>query len=111
MWSVFSLSAGWAAPSPQSASGDEYWSPASLVASPDGNALYVACATAGQVAVFKPGVEQVSRVIAVPDSPLGLAITPDGGKLYVTCASSDSTVCVVDIEKGEIEAKIPVRFT
>ena len=111
MWSVFSLSAGWAAPSPKSASGDECWSPASLVASPDGDVLYVACATAGQVVVFKPGVEQVSRVIAVPDSPLGLAITPDGGKLYVTCASSDSTVCIVDIEKGEIEAKIPAGHT
>ena len=86
-------------------------SPTDLVASPDGQTLYVACATAGQVAVFDTGTHEIARTIAVPDSPLGLALSRDGATLYVTCAAPESTVCVVDTAGGKVTAKIPAGHT
>ena len=87
------------------------FSPSALVASPDGQRLYVACSTAGQVAVLDTNSRQIIRSIAVPDSPLGLALTSDGGTLYVTCAAPESTVCVVDTAKGKVVDKIAAGHT
>lgn len=82
-------------------------SPTALAASPDGKTLYVACATAGRVAVFDTGTRKITRTIVVPDSPQGLALSRDGTTLYVTCAAQESTVCVVDTAKAKVTAKIP----
>lgn len=86
-------------------------SPTELVASSDGQSLYVACATAGQVLVLDTGSRRVARTIAVPDSPQGLALARDGTTLYVTCAAPESTVCVVDTASGKVTAKIPAGHT
>lgn len=88
-----------------------YLSPTALAATADGQLLYVACATAGQVAVFDTTTRKIARTIAVPDSPLGLALAPDGRTLYVTCAAPESTVCVVDTAKAKVTAKIPTGHT
>jgi len=88
-----------------------YLSPVALAAAPDGQTLYVACATAGQVAVFDTGRRTIVHTIAVPDSPLGLALAPDGRTLYVTCAAPESTVCVVDTPTARVTAKIPAGHT
>ncbi len=95
-----------ASPSTQS-----WFSPTALTASPDGQTLYVACATAGRVAVFDSASQKISRHIAVPASPLGLALTPDGKKLYVTCAAPESAVCIVDPATGRILTRIPAGHT
>ena len=88
-----------------------YLSPAALAASRDGQTLYVACATAGQVAVFDTRARRVVRTLAVPESPLGLALMPDGRTLFVTCAAPESTVCVVDTAKSKVLAKISAGHT
>ena len=88
-----------------------YLSPTALAATADGQILYVACATAGQVAVFDTTTRKIARTIAVPDSPVGLALAPDGKTLYVTCAAPESTVCVVDTAKAKVTAKIPAGHT
>lgn len=88
-----------------------YLSPTALAATADGKTLYVACATAGQVAVFDTTTRKITRTISVPDSPLGLALAPGGKTLYVTCAAPESTVCVVDTAKAKVTAKIPAGHT
>ncbi len=55
-----------------------YASPAALVATPDGRQLFIACATANQVAVFDTASATITRRIDVPQSPLGLALSKDG---------------------------------
>ncbi len=96
---------------PSPAAAPSYLSPTALAASSDGQLLYVACATAGQVAVFDTTTRKIARTIAVPDSPVGLALAPDGRTLYVTCAAPESTVCVVDTAKAKVTAKIPAGHT
>jgi YVTN family beta-propeller protein len=86
-------------------------SPTALAATPDGRTLYVACATAGKVAVFDTASRKIKRTIAVPDEPLGLALAGDGKTLYVACAAPESTVCVVDTAKGKLTAKLPAGHT
>jgi YVTN family beta-propeller protein len=89
----------------------DFLSPTALVASPDGRTLYLACGTAGQVAVFDTASRRIVRSIAVPGSPQGLALARDGATLYVTCAAPESTVCVVEPRGGRVSAKIPVGHT
>ena len=81
-------------------------SPTALAASPDGMTLYVACATAGQVAVFDTTTRKITRAISVPESPQGLALSRDGATLYVTCAATESAVCVIDTVRGKVTARI-----
>jgi len=90
---------------------DPYLSPTALVASADGKLLYIACATAGRVAVFDTAQGNVVGAIAVPDVPLGLALSGDGGRLFVTCASPESTVCVIDTAMGTVTTRIPAGHT
>lgn len=94
-----------AAPAPR------YLSPTALAASPDGWTLYVACATANEIAFFDTAARKVTQTLAVPASPLGLALTPDGRTLYVTCVAPQSEVCVVDTVKVKVTATIPAGHT
>ena len=97
------LTVAWAAASIAGAATEPaYLSPAALAASPDGLALYVACATANEVAAFDLRARSIVRRIAVPASPTGLALTGDGRTLYVTCAAPESTICVVDTTEGKV---------
>ena len=86
-------------------------SPAALVASPDGRTLFIACATANQLAVFDAVAGRIVRAIALPDSPSGLTLSPDGAKLFVTCASPASTVCVIATATGRVAATIRAGHT
>ena len=88
-----------------------YLSPTALAATADGQLLYIACATAGQVTVFDTTTRRIARTIAVPDSPLGLALAPDGRTLYVACAAPDSSICIVDTAKARVIARIPAGHT
>lgn len=88
-----------------------YLSPTALTASADGRSLYVACATANQVAVVDVATGQVTRRLAMPGSPTGLAVSQDGSRLYVTCASAQSTVAVVDLAQGQIGRRLPAGHT
>ncbi|RKY07104.1 MAG: cell surface protein [Planctomycetota bacterium] len=84
----------------------DYLSPVSVAASADGKVLYIAEATAGQVAVFDVGSGKPAKTIAVADSPVGLALSPDGRTLYVTSAVAAGKVQVVDVGRGRVTARI-----
>jgi YVTN family beta-propeller protein len=88
-----------------------YLSPTALMATRDGTKLFIACATANQVAFFDPGNSKINRLVNVPNPPLGLALSTDEQQLYVTCAAPESSVCIVRIDTGKISARIPAGHT
>jgi len=88
-----------------------YDSPAALAATEDGKQLFVACATANQVAVFDTASASVAHRIDVPASPLGLVLSKDGSRLYVACAAPSSTICVIDVAQCHITEQIPAGHT
>ncbi len=89
----------------------DYLSPISVVAGGDGKVLYVAEATAGQVAVFDIASGKVSKAISVADNPVGLAISADGSRLYVTSAVAAGKVQVIDVRSGRVADSIAVGHT
>jgi DNA-binding beta-propeller fold protein YncE len=86
-------------------------SPTALVATPDAETLYVACATAGRVLAVDLRSRRVVQSIVAPASPLGLALSRDGARLYVACAAPLSTICVVDTAKNAIVQRISTGHT
>jgi YVTN family beta-propeller protein len=88
-----------------------YDSPAALAATEDGKELFVACATANQVAIFDTASASVTQRIDVPASPLGLVLSKDGSRLYVACAAPSSTICVIDVAQRQITGQVPVGHT
>ncbi len=110
--SVLSLVLLVVAPTPLSAApAADYLSPADIVASADGKTLYIACATANQVAVFDVPSQKVVATIPVKASPSGLALAPDGARLYVTCAAPQGSVEVVDLAKRKVTDSIAAGHT
>jgi YVTN family beta-propeller protein len=89
----------------------DYLSPISVVASGDGKVLYVAEATADQIAVYNIGDGKVTSLISVAESPVGLAISADSSKLYVTSATASGKVQIVDIAAGKVTGTIAVGHT
>jgi YVTN family beta-propeller protein len=81
-------------------------SPAALAATPDGTRLFIAGATANEVAVFDLASGAVTRQISVPHTPTGLAVSPDGARLYVTCAAPQSSVRILDTGSGKVLATL-----
>lgn len=77
-------------------------SPAAMVASRDGQSLWIACATSKEVIQFQRASGKVVRRAALPGEPSGLALSKDGARLYVTCPSVISQVAVVDTEGGGV---------
>jgi YVTN family beta-propeller protein len=108
---TISVEESWVSPIVAAAKQAPYDSPAALAGSQDGKHLFVACATANQVAVFDTEQERITARLAVPDSPTGLALSKDGSRLYVTCAAPLSTVCVIDTIQQRISARLPVGHT
>jgi len=86
-------------------------SPTALVASSDGKALYLACATANRVLCFDLAKQKVSDSITMPEPPSGLTLSPDNTRLFVTCDAPESKVCIVDLANWKIIATIPAGHT
>ncbi len=89
------------------AAGSKYLSPIALVADQAGKTLYVAEATAKQVAVVDIAGGKVTKSLALPAPATGLALSPDGKRLYVTCGVADGSVVVIDLPGGKVSATIP----
>jgi YVTN family beta-propeller protein len=85
-----------------------YLSPAAIAASPDSRRLFVACATARQLAVVDLDSRAVVERFAFPDSPSGIAVSRAGNRLYVTCSAPESVVCVLDPADGKVLNRIVV---
>ena len=89
----------------------DYLSPISVVAGVDGKVLYIAEATANQIAVFDIASGKVTRVISVGENPVGLDISSDGSKLYVTSAVPAGKVQIIDVRDGSVTDNIAVGHT
>jgi YVTN family beta-propeller protein len=94
-----------------SSASDEYLSPTALVADNTGEIIYIAEATAKQIAVFDTETKKVTKTIDVPAEPSGLALTDDGASLYVTCGSPKGSVCVIDTRTAELLRTLPAGHT
>ncbi|MFH1918701.1 MAG: cytochrome D1 domain-containing protein [Planctomycetota bacterium] len=89
----------------------EHLGPCALVASGDGETLYVACRDARQVAWVDVAAGTLAGAVEMPGEPTGLVLSPDGSRLYVTCADAESVVVVLDAASREIMATIAVGHT
>ncbi|MHB8902118.1 MAG: beta-propeller fold lactonase family protein [Thermoguttaceae bacterium] len=83
-----------------------YQGPSDLVATPDGQTLFVLCEDAAQVAVVDVASGKVTRTIACPAPPTGLTLCPQGKMLFVTCAKPEGTVAVIDAATGEVKSTL-----
>src|ERR1043166_7179127 len=83
-------------------------SPDALVASGDGQTLYIGCATAHRVEGLDLKARAVGRGIAIPGPVTGLRLSVDEKRLYATCAAPRSTVQVIDLDRRTIVAAIRV---
>jgi YVTN family beta-propeller protein len=82
------------------AAGPTFLSPVALVKGAGG--IYVAEASAAQVAVFDVEKGAVSAVLAMPGSPTGLALTADGKTLLVTIGEPKGLLALVDTASGKL---------
>jgi YVTN family beta-propeller protein len=88
-----------------------YLSPTALTANSGGDFLYIAEATANQVAVWSVADGKVVKVISLPDPPSGIALGRDETCLYVTGASPEGRVHVVNPETGTVDHTLPAGHT
>ena len=93
------------------AEGQDYLSPLALVADSRGKTLYIAEATAKQIAVFDIAAGKVKKVIPLPDSPSGLALASDGQTLYVTTGVPNGGVHVVNLKTGRVSGALIAGHT
>jgi YVTN family beta-propeller protein len=70
-------------------------SPSALVATKDGEILFVACVSAKRILQFDTAQGRVVDCVPVPEPPTGLALSPDESWLYVTCAAAESPICIL----------------
>ena len=94
-----------------SSGGPGYLSPAAMVSSPDNRWLYVACATANQLAFYDVSRREIVRSIDLPGSGSGVALSSDGRTIYVSCASQRSSVLAVDASSGKIKTRFDAGHT
>jgi len=92
-------------------SAQEYLSPVALMADIQGRMIYIAEATAKQVAVFDIATGKVTRTYSLPAAPSGLALASDGWRLYVTVAATDGQIHVVELQGGNISYRLPAGHT
>lgn len=88
-----------------------YLSPTALAIDKEGKTLYVAEATAKQVAIVDLVSGKVTRNVRVSDEPSGIAIAPDGSVLYVSIAAPEGFVDIVKLSKGKVTDRIEVGHT
>jgi len=91
--------------------GRSYLSPAALVADNQTRTLYIAQATAKQVAVFDIVAGRVTKTFSLAGKPSGLALSAERSRLYVTCASPKGQVQVINLQTGKIHHTLPAGHT
>ena len=91
-------------------SAQEYLSPAAVVADAQGKRLYIAQATAKQVAVFDTETAKTLATVRLPAEPTGVALSDDGTLLYVTCAAPEGCVCVVKTDTNRVSGQFPAGY-
>ncbi len=108
---VFLVFAGFVSITTAAKAGRSYLSPAALVADNQSKTLYIAQATAKQVAVFDIAAGKVTKAFSLPGNPSGLALSADRSRLYVTCALTKGQVKVVNLQTGRVSYRLPAGHT
>jgi len=88
-----------------------YLSPSEVIADRAGRTLYIAEATARQVAVFDVASGEVTKTISLPAEVGGLALAKDDATLYIAGAIPKGQVFVVNTRTGAVTSEIPVGHT
>jgi YVTN family beta-propeller protein len=88
-----------------------YLSPSVMVADEQAGKLYIAQATAKQVAVFEISTGTVIKTYSLPAEPSGLALSIEQSRLYVTCASPKGKVKIINLLNGRIISTVRVGHT
>ena len=89
----------------------QYLSPKALAINPKDSTLYIAEATAQQVAVFDITSNRVTGVISLSNNPSGLVLAPDGSILYASSGSSVGTIEIIETYINKVVTTIPVGHT
>jgi len=108
---VFLVFAGFVSITTAAKAGRSYLSPAAMVADNQSKTLYIAQATAKQVAAFDIAAGRVTKTYSLPDMPSGLALSADRSCLYVTCASATEWIQVVNLQTGRVSNTLPAGHT
>jgi YVTN family beta-propeller protein len=82
--------------------------PTSVVASPDGRAIYAICHEAAKVTQIDPTTDAVTGSVEVAEHPWGAAVSDDGRLLYVTHLLLDPGVTVIDTQSFTVRNKVPL---
>ncbi len=90
------------------ASASDYLSPVALVANESGKTLYIAQATASEIAVFDIAKSEIVKVIKLPANPSGLVLSSDQKLLYITANLPEGKVMVLDLASDKISNMIEV---
>ena len=99
---TFLVFAGFAGIATAAKAQKSYLSPSAMVADKQTKALYIAQATAKQLAVFDIAAGRVTKTYSLPGIPTGLALSVDRSCLYVTWASPKGQVQVINLQTGKI---------
>src|SRR5690349_7890830 len=73
-----------------------------MASSKDGRQLFLACATANELAIYDVNDREIVRHVALPAPASGLALSPDGQRLCVTCPGPKSKICLVSAGSGKM---------
>ena len=99
---MFLVFAGFVSITTAAKAGKSNLSPSAMVADNQSKTLYIAQATAKQVAVFDIAAGRVTKTFSLPGNPSGLALSADRSRLYVTWASPKGQVQVINLQTGKI---------
>lgn len=83
--------------------------PNQIVASPAGDAIYVANYTTADISVLDPATMTVSKTIPLSCSPFSLDVATDGNSAYAVCRNTGSVV-QVDLNAGVEVGQTAVTF-
>jgi len=108
---VLLVSAGFVTTTTAAKAGKSYLSPSAMVADNQTKTLYIAQATAKQVAAFDIAAGRVTKTYSLPDMPSGLALSADRSCLYVTCSSATERVQVVNLQAAKVSNTLPAGHT
>jgi DNA-binding beta-propeller fold protein YncE len=98
-------------PSSLRAAPDYFLSPTALAASPDGQRLYVACATPQEIKFLDLASQKVVHTVSLPAQPTGLALSADGRQLFVTCIGPASKVVRIEVAGGKVSGTFQAGHT
>ncbi len=108
---IFLVFAGFTGITTAAKAGKSYLSPAALVADNQTKTLYIAQATAKQVAAFDMAAGRVAKTYSLAGNPSGLALSNDRSCLYVTWASPKGQVQAINLQTGKINQTLPAGHT